>query len=381
MLKNFLIVLCSGLVFFACTESDNPSGPTYLSAEVTDLQVISADGGVTMAWIDPVDLDFEHVEITFSPSASGIDQPRIVQKNAQVDTISGLINGETYAFVVKIANSEGQKSKGVSEQALVGVPPEEVTELGTACEDGCVTLAWEDPTDDDFDHIEISFTPSVEEISQPVIVSKGANSKRFSGLTNDTTYIFTIQTVDSLNNISTGITINATPEIPPYAQGAWTGIIHNTTYTAVYYSVSGSEISGRTTIKFPFSNVTIICYVNDDIPITGTRFSYTRGSVSSSGGQLDFTGTFSSGKCFGTATYNEDSFIQRAFMTYAWTGESEEVQDSTLSPPRREINFPIQWEIIDGEDVAKNIPDLRSSFERIAKSEDTINVNSTKLIE
>ena len=371
MFRNLLIIFCLSLLIFSCSESDSPSGPTILPVEVSELQATPADGSVTLTWVDPDDIDFHHVEITFSPTVAGIAQPISVQKDSQTKSITGLTNGETYDLTIKITDGDGNKSNGVSIQTLIGVPPAEVTELRGESSDGSVTLTWVEPPDDDFDHVVITFTPTVAEISQPISVSKGTQTSNFTGLTNDTTYTFTLKTVDNSDNRSSGLTISVTPEIPPIEQGSWIGIISNTTYRAVYFAVSGDKITGRTTVKFPFTGVTIECYIYDDINIRNSRFSYTRGIRTNAGGKLTINGTFTSGNsCTGTATYDEDSFAQRAYMNYDWVGSpSSPPPDSSLALPEHEIILFSQVEINEDEDMDSFGPELKSLFERVEKIE------------
>lgn len=105
--------------------------------------------------------------------------------------------------------------------------------------------------------------------------------------------------------------------------GKWKGIITNTTYTAVNFTVSGTKITGSTTIAYPFSNVLITCYFSSDITINpDNTFSYSSGSVTS-GGLKTFKGTFTgttpeNRRCTGVSSYEENSWYQRASMTYEW---------------------------------------------------------------
>ncbi|MFO8063446.1 MAG: fibronectin type III domain-containing protein, partial [Spirochaetia bacterium] len=66
----------------------------------------------------------------------------------------------------------------------------------------------------DLDHIEITWSPQHGE-GQPKTVAAGAQETDITGLTNDTPYTFTVRTVDTSDNTSTGETASATPAAAP----------------------------------------------------------------------------------------------------------------------------------------------------------------------
>ncbi len=74
-----------------------------------------------------------------------------------------------------------------------------------------VTLTWKDPTDEDFDHVEICFVSndgtSDSEKSETVEVEKGVQTKDFAVDPSKAYYEYYIVTVDTLGNKSSGIPI------------------------------------------------------------------------------------------------------------------------------------------------------------------------------
>lgn len=93
-------------------------------------------------------------------------------------------------------------------------PPAEVTNLSVKEENASVLLSWVNPSDSDFYKIEITYTPQVQNISQPIILEEKVNTSceyRFTNLINNTEYTFTIITIDTNNNKSKGSSIKAFP--------------------------------------------------------------------------------------------------------------------------------------------------------------------------
>lgn len=125
MFKITLALVCISLFFYACDKSKSPTEPadTTPPAEVTNLQATSAVNSVTLTWVDPTDADYDHVEITFIPTVTGITQPVTVAKGTITKKISGLINSVAYTFTVKTVDKSGNKSTGTTRQATPIAPP------------------------------------------------------------------------------------------------------------------------------------------------------------------------------------------------------------------------------------------------------------------
>jgi len=85
--------------------------------------------------------------------------------------------------------------------------PAEVTFLSGVTGDSRITLNWTDPTDNDFDSVEISYPQE----STPIRIDKGVQTADITGLTNGTAYTFTVRTIDVTGNRSTGVTTSHTP--------------------------------------------------------------------------------------------------------------------------------------------------------------------------
>jgi hypothetical protein len=88
------------------------------------------------------------------------------------------------------------------------VPPSAVTALNAIVGDGQVTLNWTDPTEDDFDHVEITY-PQRE---RAILVRKGIQTALITGLINGEGYTFSLTTVDAAGNA--GRSVVTPPCIP-----------------------------------------------------------------------------------------------------------------------------------------------------------------------
>ena len=93
-----------------------------------------------------------------------------------------------------------------------------LTENSVVAGNGKVLLSWQNPDDEDFYGTEISFTPIVDGLIQPIVVEgekSGNSSILINGLENEAEYIFSLIALDKNRNESEAVTINATPITPP----------------------------------------------------------------------------------------------------------------------------------------------------------------------
>lgn len=99
-------------------------------------------------------------------------------------------------------------SDGDSPEERDTVPPAEVTDLNGISGDRQVVLNWTDPTDEDFELVEITYA----EGENALRVRKGEQTVIIFNLINGTPYVFTFRTVDVNGNRSEGTT--TIPYIP-----------------------------------------------------------------------------------------------------------------------------------------------------------------------
>ena len=188
--------------------------------KIETITTVAGDKSVTLSWTNPGDTDFEGIQITFTPEVSYIPQPLVIrgEPNKTSDTtISGLQNDTTYTFKITAFDKVGNKSEPVSVKASPcdKTPPAEITNISATAEDKSVTILWTNPSDTDFAKTQITFTPEVEDVSQPIFVTGLSNNPMeytINNLQNETEYTFTLKTIDNNDNFSEGKIIKVTPE-------------------------------------------------------------------------------------------------------------------------------------------------------------------------
>ena len=98
-------------------------------------------------------------------------------------------------------------------------PPAEITGLTPVPNDSSVFLTWTNPADKDFYGVEVSSVPAEGTLKEPVVV-KG-NTITVTGLTNGTSYTFTLKTIDKSTNVSAGVSsenvspVDSSDKTPP----------------------------------------------------------------------------------------------------------------------------------------------------------------------
>jgi hypothetical protein len=161
-----------------------------------------------------VSVPYETNTITLQPTAgvSGakININNVLVTSGQTSQNISLNPGNNNIDVI-VSPSSGAGAYGKSYRIIVNrnsapSAQAEVTGAKVTAEDGQFLITWTDPTDSDFDHVEISGTGITTQN-----VAKGVQSASITGLTNGNTYSITLTTVDSDNNKSAGVNISGKP--------------------------------------------------------------------------------------------------------------------------------------------------------------------------
>ncbi|MFB9328001.1 Ig-like domain-containing protein [Paenibacillus aurantiacus] len=182
-----------------------PTPDTIAPAEVTGTVVQASDGQLKIMWNDPTDVDFDHVVISGSEITT-----QNVAAGVQSVMITALTNNTDYTILLQTVDTTGNQSTGVNvngkPSTLDTIAPAEVTSASVSVASGKLTVTWNDPTDEDLDHIVVSGSGIATQT-----VAKGTQQVMFTGLTNGTGYTIVIRTVDTTGNQSTGVNVVGTP--------------------------------------------------------------------------------------------------------------------------------------------------------------------------
>ncbi len=211
----------------------------------------------TLNWTNPADVDFSHVEITWTPNAptapvrvpaSGTGTPG--DPGSYANTEFDNTPATEYTFLIAAVDTNGNRSTetsfAITSASADTTPPGNVTDItatvvpGTPANTVDVTITWTNPTDDDFSHVEITWTPNAP--TAPVRVENATTytATALPELENNGTYTFTIVSVDTAGNKpdetsgqaapTTSVSTDTTPPAAVDA-GTVTGSIAGTTAT------------------------------------------------------------------------------------------------------------------------------------------------------
>jgi uncharacterized repeat protein (TIGR02543 family) len=114
-----------------------------------------------------------------------------------------------YWVVVKRKNDYAPNSAStvVVSTSADTTAPAEVANLVAISADGGASLSWQQPQDADFKGVRITYSPG----GATYFLAAGDPIADIAGLSNGTTYTFTVRTVDTSNNVSAGISVTVVP--------------------------------------------------------------------------------------------------------------------------------------------------------------------------
>src|SRR5574344_1794913 len=206
---------------------------TTAPATVTNVAATAGDGKVVLTWSDPADSDLYGVRVSYTPAGGASGNIRaafadgvLVAKGAQTYIVTGLTNGTEYTFSVYAVDTSQNESAAATVSATPTdssdtMAPSDVTGLSATNKDASVLLTWTDATADDIYGYEVSWNgtgainraaTSTAVATGSMIVAQGAGGCYISNLVNGTSYTFTVKSVDTSGNKSTGVTKTITPE-------------------------------------------------------------------------------------------------------------------------------------------------------------------------
>ncbi len=176
------------------TANGTPPGAVVLSAAA------QANGNAQVTWTDPDDTDFSHILLSWVTTGEAAQSVQI-NEGIGMATITGLTHGSTYSITAKSVDAAGNQSAdsaGVQVTADAAVGPVTGLSAVTAA-NSTATLSWTNPSDADFSHLIISWTPMGGNPGQPLRFNSREAAATIAHLTPGSV-IFTVQSVDTLGN-------------------------------------------------------------------------------------------------------------------------------------------------------------------------------------
>ncbi len=204
--------------------------PATVPTAPQNLTLTAGDRVVTLTWESPISNGGTVItvyEYDYRVGTSGYFSPWISAGTDLSETVTGLTNGTFYQFRVRAKNSVGGGAwsgpYGATPELPIFAPgaPRNLQAFGS---DGGVALIWEAPSDDggatitdyEYRYRENSATTWGAWTS----VGWTLTGKVISGLTNGTTYVFSVRAVNSAGSGSASYTATATPRFIVSTPGA-----------------------------------------------------------------------------------------------------------------------------------------------------------------
>jgi chitodextrinase len=261
-----------------------PDPPTNVSA-------VAGNGQATVSWTAPTNnggASIEDYTITSSPG----NFTQTVNYPQTSGIITGLTNGTSYTFTVTARNSAGSSSaSSPSSPVTSGVPPGQPTNVSAVAGNAEARVYWIAPTNDGGATIEdYTITSSPGNFTNTVAGTE--RTATVTGLTNGTSYTFTVTARNYAGNSSASSPSNSvTPSAPPGQPTSVTAVAGNQQATVSWTAPTnngGSVINMYTVTSspggiqvFPSSSPIIISALTN-----GTSYTFTVTANNSGGSSV-----------------------------------------------------------------------------------------------
>jgi len=230
---TFTVVAINGAGDSPASAASAPITPATVPTAPSGVTGQSDDSAVTLSWTAPADEGGAPITgYQVIPSIGGVAQsPTSFSSTATTETVTGLTNGTDYTFTVVAINGAGDSPASVASApitpATVPSGPSGVT--GTAG-DGQVSLSWTAPADDGgapiTGYIVVPYLGPASE--PPTTFNSTATTGTIGGLTNGSTYTFTVTAINSAGASPASMaSVGITPATVPTAPSGVTGLSEN----------------------------------------------------------------------------------------------------------------------------------------------------------
>ena len=203
------------------TPATNPDPPTGVTAT-------AGDSMATVGWTPPANDGGATVDSYIVASQPGSTTVTVDGTTTSAD-FTGLANGTAYTFTVRAVNSVGRSLPSAPSTAVTpggpASPPDAPTNVVATAGDGRATITWTAPASNGA--AILKYRVNVQPGSTAVeTTSPSQTSADFAGLTNGTTYTFTVKAYNSAGVSPASLPSNPVSPVaaPKTAPGAPTGV-------------------------------------------------------------------------------------------------------------------------------------------------------------
>jgi uncharacterized protein (TIGR02145 family) len=222
-MKTIKPIMALGLLLlsFACKkENDNNKLPSAAVLLEPLNGSVAGSGAVVFKWQESQDPEGDDIEYVVYISKDSVNWKSYTTLNNTTLTApaADFEQGEKYYWRITTENSFSgtvpAHEEGVSESNVFYfyTTPPSVSELRDSSGHQFVNLYWKDP--ENLDHVEITFTPQVSSITQPLRVNAGTGKIEMTGFENGTIYSFYVKAFNKLGHVSVTDTIKSLPLLP-----------------------------------------------------------------------------------------------------------------------------------------------------------------------
>ena len=177
---------------------------------VTNINSTVTSASISLTWTDPTTDDLSHINVTWSPTDGGQQQPLRIGSGVQAAALTGLDSATQYTVTISSSDAVGNETPATATPTTAVFNPTAVTAASatTIAADGTTTISWTDPTTtSSIAKISITGTPGP---TTAVEAALGAGTANITGLTAPgSRHTFTINTLDSSDAVLGTTTVTA----------------------------------------------------------------------------------------------------------------------------------------------------------------------------
>ena len=172
------------------------SGAVTVGAPVapTGVTAVPGNGSAVVSWTAPANNGSAITGYVVTPYMGSVAQPaQTFNSTATTQTVTGLTNGTTYTFTVAAKNANGTGPQSVASGAVTVGAPVAPTGVTAVPGNGSAVVSWTAPANNGSAITGYVVTPYVGSVAQPArTFNSTATTQTVTGLTNGTTYTFTV---------------------------------------------------------------------------------------------------------------------------------------------------------------------------------------------